>query len=402
MGEVVKVVPKKAQKDAKKAPKESAKMSNGEKSVPVPDANGNIEDQPVANGGEAVKDANGNVEEVVAESAGDRQTKTVLSVVTKLNEDTKLSDCEKIDTLCLLVQRIVEENKVLKNEIAVVGDQCEKQREAKEVILTLNTAYKKQIDLVREESRLRLEEEMAKRSENMGGYNTTMTDLSNLLETHTAQNSRLRDQNAQMASKMGELVGETEKRDEMVKGLHEEAQLQIVLLQHQVQKAQIEKAEIKADMTKDRLELSQDLLLERERGKNLEETVRLLKEQAEIYQLQMEELQAGGASNSKSFNHFKTQIDKLTKSMTQLEKDTANWRQKYEVSSSQVKKMNTSAMERESEVVSLKKKLESMVKLNKTLSQERATLLEKCKEQATLFGEMQGDLKGPVATSDAL
>ena len=76
-------------------------------------------------------------------------------------------------------------------------------------------------------------------------------------------------------------MGETEKRDEMVKGLHEEAQLQIVLLQHQatpdvpprggktpdcpalsltfsqVQKAQIEKAEIKADMTKERLELSQ-------------------------------------------------------------------------------------------------------------------------------------------------
>ena len=50
-----------------------------------------------------------------------------------------------------------------------------------------------------------------------------------------------------------------------------------------------------------------------------------------IFQLQMEELQAGGASNSKSFQHFKTQIDKLTKSMTQLEKDTANWRQKYEV-----------------------------------------------------------------------
>ena len=110
-------------------------------------------------------------------------------------------------------------------------------------------------------------------------------------------------------------------------------------------------------MTKERLQLSQDLLLERERAKNLEETVRLLKEQAQIYQveassntiiwpefscfflavqkllsqLQTEELQAGGASNSKSFQHFKTQIDKLTKSMGQLEKDTANWRQKYEV-----------------------------------------------------------------------
>ena len=221
--EVVKVVPKKD--------KETPKMPNGD-TLPVPDANGNIEDQPVA---AEVKDANGNVEEAaVVDEAGDKQTKTVLSVVTKLKEDTKLSDCEKIDTLCLLVQRIVEENKVLKNEITVVGDQCEKQREAKEVIMTLNTAYKKQIDLVREESRLRLEEEQAKRSENMGGYNNTMTDLSNLLETHTAQNSRLREQNAQMASKMGELVGETEERDKMVQNLHEEAQLQIVLLQHQV------------------------------------------------------------------------------------------------------------------------------------------------------------------------
>ena len=38
-------------------------------------------------------------------------------------------------------------------------------------------------------------------------------------------------------------------------------------------------------MTKERLQLSQDLLLERERAKNLEETVRLLKEQAQIYQV---------------------------------------------------------------------------------------------------------------------
>ena len=37
-----------------------------------------------------------------------------------------------------------------------------------------------------------------------------------------------------MANKMGELVGETEQRDAMVAKLHEEAQLQIVLLQHQV------------------------------------------------------------------------------------------------------------------------------------------------------------------------
>ena len=80
--EVVRVEPKKAKE----------KMSNGEE-PPIPDANGNIVDQPVANGdgasnGEGVQD--GKAEP--ANDAGDKQTKTVLSVVTKLKEDTKLSD----------------------------------------------------------------------------------------------------------------------------------------------------------------------------------------------------------------------------------------------------------------------------------------------------------------------
>ena len=52
-----------------------------------------------------------------------------------------------------------------------------------------------------------------------------------------------------------------------------------------MQKAQIEKAEIKADMTKDRLELAQELMLERERSRNLDDTVRILKEQADLYQV---------------------------------------------------------------------------------------------------------------------
>ena len=54
------------------------------------DANGNVEE---TNNGEG-KDANGNVEEAkeARDETGEKQTKTVLSVVTKLKEDTKLSD----------------------------------------------------------------------------------------------------------------------------------------------------------------------------------------------------------------------------------------------------------------------------------------------------------------------
>ena len=42
---------------------------------------------------------------------------------------------------------------------------------------------------------------------------------------------------------------------------------------------------MKADMTKERLEITQELTAERDRGFNLGETVKLLKQQAELYQV---------------------------------------------------------------------------------------------------------------------
>lgn len=51
-----------------------------------------------------------------------------------------------------------------------------------------------------------------------------------------------------------------------------------------------------------------------------------------LFQKQSNELSAGVGNNAKQFTHFKTQIDKLTQNMTQLEKETAQWREKSEVS----------------------------------------------------------------------
>ena len=51
-----------------------------------------------------------------------------------------------------------------------------------------------------------------------------------------------------------------------------------------------------------------------------------------LFQKQSNELSAGVGNSAKQFTHFKTQIDKLTQNMTTLEKETAQWREKSEVS----------------------------------------------------------------------
>jgi len=305
----------------------------------------------------------------------------IQGIVSRVRDDPNIPEMDKIDTLCTLVQKFVEENQTLKSEIEIVGDQVEKHKQAKEALKTLNETYKKQIVLVKEESKLRLEEEQSKRQESMGGYNNTMAELSTLLENHTGQNSKLRDQNGEMSEQMVNLVKETEKREAQIQRMQTEFQLQLKLLEHQVTKAHIEKAEVKANMTQERLIIAQELGVERDRSSNLEQTVRLLREQSEIYQKQMFELTSGAGKNSKSFQHFKTQIGKLTTQMGSLERETAQWREKSEISTKQLKKVNQLTMEKDNELTALKKKLESMIKLNRTLSSERSDLMAKVKMQ---------------------
>jgi len=308
------------------------------------------------------------------------KTKTVQELIDKVKNDSNMPNSSKMDTLAILVMRFVEENSELQNEAIMVKDQMKKHKEAKDAIKALNEFLKKQIELVKQESALRLEEEQSKRDQTVGGYQTTLNDLSGLLEDHAGKNNSLKTANGEMADQMLKMVNETEKREGQIEKMQMEFQLELKLLEHKVAKAQIEKSEIKADMTKERLELMKDLAAERERNQKLDETVQLLRQQAEIYQKQMGELQKGAGDSTKSFDFFKSQIEKLTSQMVQLEKESAIWKEKSDVSNSQVAKMSLATMDKEKEMNNVKSKLDSMIKLNKALSSERSDLLEKLKQ----------------------
>ena len=88
-----------------------------------------------------------------------------------------------------------------------------------------------------------------------------------------------------MSEHMSKLLEEAQKREAQFESVQTELQLQLKLLEAQVKKAQLEKAEIKCEMTQERMEIAQELNLERDRSINLERTVSLLKEQLEVYEV---------------------------------------------------------------------------------------------------------------------
>jgi len=341
---------------------------------------GQKEVAPVQNGD---SDVNGK-EEAVKENksepnAQNKAAKTVASILEKVKNDSEMSSDQKIDTLSMLLSKFVEENGVLKNEVGIIMDNMKKHVEHKDTLKMMNDALKRQVDLVKEECELRIKEEVSKRQESLSGFSGTMDELSVLLEAQSGNNDKLLSENSELSAHMSKLLEEAQAREKQFTTQQTELTLQLKLVEAQLKKAQLEKAEVKCEMTQERMEITQELNLERDRSINLERTVNLLREQLEVYEKQSLELSNGVGNNAKQFQHFKTQIEKLTTNMTTMEKETSQWREKSELSAKQVQKMNQVTMEKDKELTSLKKKLEGMVKLNQALTTERSELMDKIK-----------------------
>lgn len=290
-----------------------------------------------------------------------------------------LSVQEKLDALCLIFKKTIAENAKLKETMSNVNGQLEKNDMTKAALQKLCSALKAQVSLKDEENNLKLQEETQKRIDIAKNFESTMAELTKLIETHSSHNTALREENISMAEKLQELLKDFDGRDGKVKMIAEEFRLKSELYEAQIAKSKIEKAEMSADFNKERLEMQKSHL---EAKKNIEILLTRednLKEQIELYASQYEQMSKGVNEKKTNMGTFKTQVDNLNKKLKTLESDTTMWKEKFEESNDVVVKMNTAKASSDVELEATKRKLVAMEKLNRALQAERTQLLEKAK-----------------------
>merc|ERR1711884_59022 len=300
--------------------------------------------------------------------------KNILEKLGLASSDIKPDD--KIDTLCVIFKQTLTENVQLKETLVNMNGQLEKNDMTKVALQKLCDALKTQVSLKDEENNLKLQEETNKRIEIAQNFEATMNELTKLIESHSAHNTSLRTENAEMTRQMEALLKEYENREGKISSISEEFRLKSQLYEAQLAKAKIEKAEIGADFNKERLKLQKDLL---EANKNIEILVSReenMKEQVELYAAQYDELVNGVDDKKKHFGQFKKQMDTLNKRLKTLEMDSSMWKEKFEDSNGVVVKLNASKAGADMELEQTKKKLAAMEKLNRTLTAERSQLLK--------------------------
>uniref|UniRef100_A0A8C6U9V6 Taxilin alpha n=1 Tax=Neogobius melanostomus TaxID=47308 RepID=A0A8C6U9V6_9GOBI len=234
--------------------------------------------------------------------------------------------------------------------------------------------------------RTRLEEE--KRKEVTSHFQVTLYDIEAQMEQHDERNASLRQENSDLAEKLKKLYEQYKLREEHIDKVvkHKDLQQQLV-------DAKLHQAQQLLTESEERHEREKDFLLkeamESQRMCELMKQQEVhLKQQLSLYTEKFEEFQTTLSKSNEVFTTFKQEMEKMTKKIKKLEKETAMYRSRWESSNKALLEMAEEKSVRDRDFEALQGKVQRLEKLRRALKVERNELNKKVQN---LSGEPCGD-----------
>uniref|UniRef100_A0A3Q2THC8 Taxilin alpha n=1 Tax=Fundulus heteroclitus TaxID=8078 RepID=A0A3Q2THC8_FUNHE len=240
--------------------------------------------------------------------------------------------------------------------------------------------------------RTRLEEE--KRKEVTSHFQATLNDIQAQMEQHNERNASLRQENAELAEKLKKLYEQYKLREEHIDKVVKHKDLQQQLVDAKLHQAQelLKESEERHDREKD------FLLKEAVESKRMCELMKQqevhLKQQLSLYTEKFEEFQTTLSKSNEVFTTFKQEMEKMTKKIKKLEKETAMYRSRWESSNKALLEMAEEKAVRDRDFEALQGKVQRLDKLRRALKVERNELKKKVQN---LNGDTGGATGAPAS-----
>ncbi|XP_047462024.1 alpha-taxilin [Mugil cephalus] len=223
--------------------------------------------------------------------------------------------------------------------------------------------------------RTRLEEE--KRKEVTSHFQVTLNDIQVQMEQHNERNASLRQENTELAEKLKKLYEQYKLREEHIDKVVKHKDLQQQLVDAKLHQAQelLKESEERHDREKDFL-LKEAVESERMCELMKQQEVHL-KQQLSLYTEKFEEFQTTLSKSNEVFTTFKQEMEKMTKKIKKLEKETAMYRSRWESSNKALLEMAEEKAVRDRDFEALQGKVQRLEKLRRALKVERNELNKK-------------------------
>ncbi|KAG7153849.1 Alpha-taxilin-like, partial [Homarus americanus] len=210
---------------------------------------------------------------------------------------------------------------------------------------------------LQDENLTRLREEEERRKEVSAKFNTTLSEISNLMKENADKNTQLRDENQDMAGRLQELIKQYEERESHVDKMLKQKELQCQLLEAKMAKQQIEVTEDKEKMLIEKKNLLEEVASYQHKTQQMSMNEISLRTQLNSYMEKYEDFQNTLDKSNKIFNTFKKEMDEMTKKIKRLEKETKSWKERWEGA-------NKALLNMVGERADLEKRLDTQMKQN--------------------------------------
>ncbi|XP_010884740.2 gamma-taxilin isoform X2 [Esox lucius] len=328
--------------------------------------------------------------------------KEVILLMHALN--TLASPEEKLAALCKKYADSLEESRGMQRQLKalqkkqsqIVKEKIHLQSEHSKAILarskleSLCRELQRHNKTLKEENMQRSREYEERRKEATLHFQMTLNEIELQMEQHNAHNSKLRQENMELAEKLKKLLEQYELREEHIDKVFKHKELQQQLVDAKLQRTAELMREVEEKQQRERDFLLKDATESRHKCELMKEQETQLKQQLSLYMDKFEEFQTTLAKSNEVFTTFRQEMEKMTKKIKKLEKETTLWRTKWETNSQALLQMAEEKTLRDKHYKALQGKLERLEKLCRALQKERNDL-------TTKLGDLQEASKKPEA-----
>ncbi|XP_029427733.1 alpha-taxilin [Rhinatrema bivittatum] len=257
---------------------------------------------------------------------------------------------------------------------------------------------------LKEEGVQRAREEEEKRKEVTSHFQVTLNDIQVQMEQHNERNAKLRQENLELAERLKKLIEQYELREEHIDKVFKHKDLQQQLVDAKLQQAQEMLKESEERHQREKDFLLKEAVESQRMCELMKQRETHLKQQLALYTEKFEEFQNTLSKSNEVFTTFKQEMEKMTKKIKKLEKESSMYRSRWESSNKALLEMAEEKTFRDKEQEGLQVKIQRLEKLCRALQTERNDLTKRVQNLSTASPQAPQDSwaeEGPPAPESA-
>ncbi|KAL2727192.1 alpha-taxilin-like isoform X3 [Vespula squamosa] len=302
---------------------------------------------------------------------------------------------EKLDVMSKKYSDIVDDNKRLllnlkQSEKKIMLLQREKeqfQSERNKALLTrkrlenLCRELQKQNKTVKEECLSRLKKEEEKRKELSDKFQSILAHINQQMNLTLEKNAKMQEENIEMNKLFKSLCDEVADKEKQLLQEHMRMKGELLIARDNFEEVKIEATIEKEAFLREKQQLLLTLTEYRARIQELQGAEAAMKSQIDLYTNKYDEFQNSLTRSNKVCGEFNEEMERMSKKILALEKETTLWKQRWEKSNTVFVDMVYEKQARELELVKLKERLALLQDLCRMFQHERRSLIAQLNEK---------------------